>query len=87
MKKHNGTQLFGIKRLVTDLKMGINKELSMEFSEEDGKNQLCYFIDFEPRLPFMLFGSLLKSAIEKPVRKNLEKLSKEMPPVLASRCT
>ena len=48
----------------------------MEFSEENGKTKLCYFIDFDPRLPFALLGSLLKSAIEKPIRQSLKKLSK-----------
>lgn len=48
----------------------------MEFSEEGGKTKLCYFIDFDPRLPFILLGSVLKLAIEKPIRQSLEKLSK-----------
>lgn len=49
----------------------------MEFSEKEGKTRLSYFIDFEPRLPFLLLGSVLKSAIEKPMRQRLEKLSKQ----------
>lgn len=52
----------------------------MEFSEEGGVTRLCYFIDFDPRLPFMLLGPVLKSAIEKPIRKSLEKLSKRYAP-------
>ncbi len=40
----------------------------------------CYFIDFDPRLPFTLLGPVLKSAIEKPIRKSLEKLSKRYSP-------
>ena len=28
MRKHNGTQLYGIKRLIATLRMGMNKELS-----------------------------------------------------------
>ena len=57
-----------------------NHKGRMEFSEEDGKTKLCYYIDFEPKLLFMFFGSLLKSAIEKPMRQSLEKLSKTMLP-------
>ena len=53
-----------------------NHKGRMEFSEEGGKTKLCYFIDFDPRLPLTLFGSVLKSAIEKPIRQSLEKLSK-----------
>jgi len=52
----------------------------MEFSEEGGITRLCYFIDFDPRLPFTLLGPVLKSAIEKPIRKSLEKLSKRYTP-------
>ncbi|MBU1193464.1 MAG: SRPBCC family protein [Proteobacteria bacterium] len=52
----------------------------MEFSEENGITRLCYFIDFDPRLPFMFLGPVLKSAIEKPMRKSLEKLSKRYVP-------
>ncbi len=53
-----------------------NHKGRMEFSEEGGKTKLCYFIDFEPKLPFMLLGSVLKTAIEKPIRKSIENLSK-----------
>jgi hypothetical protein len=53
-----------------------NHKGRMEFSEEEGKTTLCYFMDFEPKLPFALLGSLLKSAIEEPMRQSLEKLSK-----------
>jgi len=48
----------------------------MEFSEEGGATNLCYIIDFDPRLPFILLGPILKSAIENPIRKGLERLSK-----------
>ena len=48
----------------------------MEFSEENGKTDLCYFIDFEPKLSIPFLGSVLKSAIEKPMRQSLEKLAK-----------
>lgn len=50
----------------------------MEFSQEGGKTQLCYYIDFEPRLPFWMLGSVLKSAVEKPLRKGLERLSNQL---------
>ena len=53
-----------------------NHKGRMEFSEEGGKTKLFYFIDFEPKQPFTLFGSFLKSVIEKPIRQSLEKLSK-----------
>ena len=47
----------------------------MEFSEKGGKTKLSYFIDFDPRLVFTPLGTVLKSAIEKPIRQSLEKLS------------
>lgn len=52
-----------------------NHKGRMEFSEEQGKTRLCYTIDFDPKLPFILFGSVLKRAIEKPMRKSLERLA------------
>jgi hypothetical protein len=52
-----------------------NHKGRMEFSEEQGKTKLCYTIDFEPKLPFILLGSVLKRAIEKPIRKSLERLA------------
>ncbi|MBW1893538.1 MAG: SRPBCC family protein [Deltaproteobacteria bacterium] len=57
-----------------------NHKGRMEFSEEEGKTKLCYTIDFEPKLPFTLLGSVLKQAIEKPIRKSLERLSKRYAP-------
>jgi len=53
-----------------------NHKGRMEFSEEGGKTQLCYYIDFEPKLLLTLLGSVLKKAVEDPIRKSLEKLSK-----------
>ena len=47
----------------------------MEFADDQGKTRLTYRIDFEPKLPFFFFGSILKKAIEKPIREGLEKLS------------
>lgn len=55
-----------------------NHKGRMEFSQKDGKTQLCYYIDFHPRLPFIFLGFLLKNAIEIPMRKGLEKLSQDV---------
>ncbi|MBI5589201.1 MAG: SRPBCC family protein [Deltaproteobacteria bacterium] len=52
-----------------------NHKGRMEFSEEQGKTILCYTIDFEPKLPFVLFGAILKQAIEKPIRSGIERLA------------
>ena len=54
-----------------------NHKGRMEFSEEQGKTTLFYTIDFEPKLPFILLGSLLKQAIDKPIRKSIEKLAEK----------
>jgi len=47
----------------------------MEFAEEGGKTRLTYSIDFEPKLPFFLLGSLIKKIIEKPMVEGLARLS------------
>jgi len=47
----------------------------MEFSHEQGKTKLNYTIDFEPKLPFLFFGSIIKNAIEKSIRDGLKRLS------------
>jgi len=47
----------------------------MEFSDEQGKTRLNYTIDFEPKLPFLFFGSILKNVIEKPIRDGLKRLA------------
>lgn len=52
-----------------------NHKGRMEFSVEQGKTWLYYTIDFEPKLPFVLLGSILRRAIEKPIRKGLERLA------------
>ncbi len=57
-----------------------NHKGRMEFSEEKGKTNLFYTIDYEPRLPFKLLGPVLKRAIEKPMRSSLEKLAKRYAP-------
>ncbi len=57
-----------------------NHKGRMEFSEEEGKTKLCYSIDFDPKLLLTLLGSVLKPAIEKPIRQSLEKLSRRYEP-------
>ncbi len=52
-----------------------NHKGRMEFSDEQGQTKLNYTIDFEPKLPFLFFGSVLKKAIEKPIRDGLKRLS------------
>jgi len=52
-----------------------NHKGRMEFSDEDGKTRLNYTIDFEPKLPFLFFGSVFKNAIEKPIRDGLKRLA------------
>ena len=55
-----------------------NHKGRMEFSQEQGKASLYYTIDFEPKLPFVLFGPVLKRAVEKPIRAGLERLAGEL---------
>ena len=52
-----------------------NHKGRMEFSDEQGQTRLNYTIDFEPKLPFVLLGSILKKAIEKPIREGLIRLA------------
>jgi len=52
-----------------------NHKGRMEFSGEQGKTRLNYTIDFEPKLPFLFLGSILKKAIEKPIREGLQRLA------------
>ena len=52
-----------------------NHKGRMEFSDEQGKTRLNYTIDFEPKPPFLFFGSILKKAIEKPIRDGLKRLA------------
>ena len=47
----------------------------MEFPEEQGQTELTYTIEFEPKLPFVFCGSLLKNAIEKPIGEGLKRLA------------
>ena len=52
-----------------------NHKGRMEFSDEQGKTWLNYTIDFEPRLPFLLFGSIIKSALEKSIGGGIKGLA------------
>ena len=52
-----------------------NHKGRMVFSDEQGKTMLSYTIDFEPKLPFLFFGAILKKAIEKPIRDGLKRLA------------
>ena len=52
-----------------------NHKGRIEFSEVEGKTDLYYTIDFDPKLPFVLFGEILKKAIEKPIRTGIERLA------------
>lgn len=52
-----------------------NHKGRMEFSHEEGKTGLTYTIDFEPRLPFVFLGSIIKKAIEKPIRQGIKRLA------------
>jgi len=52
-----------------------NHQGRMEFSNEQGKSRLIYTIDFEPKLPFLFFGPVIKKAIEKSMRDGLKRLS------------
>lgn len=47
----------------------------MAFTEEDGKTNLYYTIDFDPKWPFVLLGGFLRQAIDKPIRKGIERLA------------
>jgi ribosome-associated toxin RatA of RatAB toxin-antitoxin module len=53
-----------------------NHKGRMEFFDEEGKTRLNYTIDFEPKLPFLFFGSIIKNAIENPIRDGLKRLAK-----------
>lgn len=50
----------------------------MRFEAENGGTRLDYMITFEPRLPLPFSGTLLKTAIEFPIRKALEKLARRL---------
>jgi uncharacterized protein YndB with AHSA1/START domain len=52
-----------------------NHKGRMEFTGEQGQTRLNYTINFEPKLPFLFFGSILKKVIEKSIRDGLRRLS------------
>lgn len=52
-----------------------NHQGRMAFSHDQGKTRLIYTIDFEPKRPFLFFGPLIKTAIEKSMRNGLKRLS------------
>ena len=39
--------------------------------------KLTYFIDFQPKMPFLFLGSILKQAIRKPIEEGLAKLAQK----------
>ncbi len=52
-----------------------NHKGRMEFSDEQGQTRLVYTIVYDPKLPFLFLGSILKKAIEKPIREGLQRLA------------
>ena len=54
-----------------------NHKGRMEFSEESGITRLYYTIEFDPKLFFVLFGTFLKGAIDKPIRKGIKRLAED----------
>ncbi len=54
-----------------------NHKGRMEFSDESGKTRLYYTIEFDPKLFFVLFGTFLKGAIDKPIRKGIKRLAED----------
>ena len=48
----------------------------MEFADDAGGARLDYTIDFEPKLPFVFFGGIIKSVLEKTMRKGLGRLAR-----------
>ena len=52
-----------------------NHQGRMEFSHDRGKTRLIYTIDFEPKLPFLFFGPVIKKAVEISIRNGLKRLS------------
>jgi uncharacterized protein YndB with AHSA1/START domain len=50
----------------------------MQFSEEQGKTTLFYTIEFEPRMPFLFLGSVIKQAVDKPIRRGIARLAERV---------
>jgi len=76
MRKHNGTQLYGIKRLAATLKMGMNKELSpltlkqklaMNYVSKEGKltkiGNKIFSNTFTPFFPSLAYDRFLKGVV------------------------
>jgi len=47
----------------------------MAFTGAAKETRLFYTIDFDPKLPFLFLGSLLKRAIEKPIRRAIQRFA------------
>ena len=52
-----------------------NHKGRMEFTGDKGQTELTYTIEFEPKLPFVFFGSQIRNAIEKPISGGLKRLA------------
>ena len=76
MRKHNGTQLYGIKRVLTTLKMGMHKELShlsikqrlaLNYVAKESKltklNDKIYTNTFTPYYPSLAYDRFLKGIL------------------------
>ena len=55
-----------------------NHEGRMVFAEEQGRTELIYTIEFEPKMPFFFLGAVLKRAIDNPIRKGIERLAQNL---------
>ncbi len=76
MRKHNGKQLYGIKKVLTTLKMGMNKELkplsikqklAMNYVSKESKltkiNDKIYTNTFTPYFPSLAYDRFLKGVV------------------------
>jgi hypothetical protein len=54
-----------------------NHKGRMEFFYEQDMTRLFYTIDFEPKLPFIFFGSILNQVIKEPISKGLKRLASQ----------
>ena len=55
-----------------------NHRGELHFSGEGENSKLVYTICFEPKVNFPLWGKLLKSLIEKPIRKGLKQYAENL---------
>ena len=53
-----------------------NHRGELHFSDEGESSKLVYTIHFEPIVNFSMWGTILKSLIEKPIRNGLKKYAK-----------